>query len=662
MDENPIYESQYTIQQIEDSIGKSPIIDPDTKEWKVWDIGTSAYVGTGIIAESETYAEAAAASAQVAQDYADNIADPVGGIVTQWIADNLSQEAGYVIDTSLTVQGAAADAKATGTKLSGALTYRGTANRSMDLNSDTFTVGGQWYCSSGNYPANFPFTTGAARIVTFGNDSSSGGKVQMAFSANGNVAFRYKAASAWYNWRYLVNSYTFANYLDSTMTDSTKAANAAAVGDEFAKTIRYNSVTESTAESIYNNSAANLPVNTCCFINPAWFTDMSIIPASSGWLVYYSVTSSVGRTQIFVSGIDGRAYSRYCPVAGEWYTWKEIGGINNPDIASAFSKVMSYNSINQTAAEEVYENLASNLPINTRSWISSSWFTDMSDAVDSGTGWLFYFAATQTVGRTQIFIIGSSGKIFIRYTGTNDSWYNWREVGNKRDRSAKYFAFGDSVVKGQKGTWSGGTSGTSANNYPAITGKVLNMVVENKAVGGQGICKDYAAIVSAINSLDMTGAKLITVGWAYNDRTVYPTLNFGTYLDTGDDTVVGKYYSIMAMLQQKCKDALVVWVSGYGYPGGDSSEHIYANLNNQFTHSYTFLDGQRTVKEMYDELEKMCHLHGWCCVNQSNGCAFNKFNADIVFGDNVHPVDAGYAIYSNNISARIAALYQNYKF
>lgn len=49
-----------------------------------------------------------------AKDYADHIADPVSGLVTDWLADHITQPTTPAIDTSLTVAGAAADAKATG--------------------------------------------------------------------------------------------------------------------------------------------------------------------------------------------------------------------------------------------------------------------------------------------------------------------------------------------------------------------------------------------------------------------------------------------------------------------------------------------------------------------------------------------------------------------
>ena len=59
-------------------------------------------------------AQAAAGSEAAAKDYADNIADPVSGLVTSWLDEHITQPTTPAIDTSLTVAGAAADAKATG--------------------------------------------------------------------------------------------------------------------------------------------------------------------------------------------------------------------------------------------------------------------------------------------------------------------------------------------------------------------------------------------------------------------------------------------------------------------------------------------------------------------------------------------------------------------
>ena len=71
--------------------------------------------------QAEDSAQSAADDAQSAHDsevaaanYANNIADPVSGIVTDWLANNITQPTTPAIDSSLSVAGAAADAKAAG--------------------------------------------------------------------------------------------------------------------------------------------------------------------------------------------------------------------------------------------------------------------------------------------------------------------------------------------------------------------------------------------------------------------------------------------------------------------------------------------------------------------------------------------------------------------
>lgn len=64
--------------------------------------------------ESAASAQASAGSASEAADYAAHIADPVSGLVTSWLNQHITQPTTPAIDTSLTVAGAAADAKAAG--------------------------------------------------------------------------------------------------------------------------------------------------------------------------------------------------------------------------------------------------------------------------------------------------------------------------------------------------------------------------------------------------------------------------------------------------------------------------------------------------------------------------------------------------------------------
>lgn len=67
---------------------------------------------------AEQFAANAHTSAREAQLYADNIADPVAGLVASWLGDHITNPSNPPLDTSLTVANAAADAKAAGDMIS----------------------------------------------------------------------------------------------------------------------------------------------------------------------------------------------------------------------------------------------------------------------------------------------------------------------------------------------------------------------------------------------------------------------------------------------------------------------------------------------------------------------------------------------------------------
>lgn len=74
----------------------------------------SAHTDAGIAENAAGRAETAAESAE---NYAEHIADPVAGLVTSWLNAHVDPDTGYVIDDSLTIENAAADAKAVGDAL-----------------------------------------------------------------------------------------------------------------------------------------------------------------------------------------------------------------------------------------------------------------------------------------------------------------------------------------------------------------------------------------------------------------------------------------------------------------------------------------------------------------------------------------------------------------
>ena len=242
-----------------------------------------------------------------------------------------------------------------------------------------------------------------------------------------------------------------------------------------------------------------------------------------------------------------------------------------------------------------------------------------------------------------------NGKRYARYCYRDGTWTAWKQSNAAKDRNAVYYAFGDSTTYGQIAT----TGGQSPYNYPACVGRLLDMKVKNKAVGGQGLLKDWDTIhTDYIDGLDMSDAKLVTVGWAYNDgQSRYETIEIGTAKDTTPDTYTGKYYTIMKEFQEKCPQAQIVLITGYGMTGTTYS---------QFKSGYNFADGKfYSMKQMYDLLEEMCNINGWCCINQARGTWITKHNWTTYIGDGVHPTADGYIRYGNFMAAKIAGIYAN---
>lgn len=419
--------------------------------------------------------------------------------------------------------------------------------------------------------------------------------------------------------------------------DEMRAATAAAEA-LLDTALKYNHVSQASAESDYAKLAANLPGNTFSFVSGSWFTDL---PGGTYWIFTIAdkenYTSFAG--QYIYMADTGRMWTRRRDyISGSW-AWTNWVLKDDPENTPLWRGVLVSNTdLNSITALGMYGISDSNT------------YTNKPELMVSG----YLFTVVFGLGFvTQILLSLDGNAVYTRRKNSSNVWSAWSS--GVHNVSAKYYAFGDSTTLGQIG----GGSGNSKYNYPACVGKLLHMQVYNMAVGGQGLIKDWDYIhTNYINNLDMTGAKLVTIGWAYNDG---HNLDFGDYTDTEDTTFIGKYYTIMKEFQQKCPDAKLILVTGYGSPddGQIGPPVVKPTLQHQFTFVNHFTDKNVTTGEIYDELEKMCHLHGWSCVNQAKGTVFNEFNASVLIGDNIHPTNDGYLLYGNHIGARIAAMYGN---
>ena len=408
----------------------------------------------------------------------------------------------------------------------------------------------------------------------------------------------------------------------------------------------------------YGGTCDNFPMQSIVYANSSWCEDL---PATGlFWLRTYAGSTTTDRyamqTAYHVS--DGKRYIRIKPYNTAWGPWKTTPAedpANLTDYAGhiwtslgdairePYKHDMRFVVVNAALMESDYDSLLGNLPMQSICYVHGDWATDY--AVP-GIQWVITYAGSTGDNRyaMQIAYLVSNGRKYVRTKPAYEDWKPW-QASDGHAIDGIYMAFGDSTTYGQVAV----TGNRSVNNYPAVVGRALNMTVNNQGVKGQGLLENWDTIMSTVSSIDYTGVKLITVGWAYNDTQQYQNYPLGSYTDDWDsETIIGKYFTIMDEIQSHAPTATVILVTGYGIKG-------------DFQFAINCADGDHTYKEFYDELEKMCNFRGWCCVNQSKGCWVNFRTSDELIGDNVHPTEDGYKVYGNYIAARIASLFANIK-
>ena len=475
------------------------------------------------------------------------------------------------------------------------LVYRGSLVDGSDLN--TVQTNGIWGLSSDRTYINKPSDINSGFLVCI--KYQDGFNLQIAIQFNGDTVYsRQSTNGTWSAWEVFNNTRVYSGV---GLLASNSNLNDCKVG----------SVWGLGSERTYTNKPSGV---------------------SSGILITFRFDDSTTiKMQYLLSFTEG-IWTRY--YISSWTAWTKV---DTPNALENFGKLSNNTDLDTLHSNAIYalgsERTYANCPIRE-------------------SGWLFILKFQEDV-TTQIAISLSGQEIYIRYY-LIDHWVSWFSQ-TRYDPSAHYYAFGDSIVWGQT---DGGVQ--SIYNYPAQVGVALQMITHNYATPGQGLLKDWNGIhTNFIENLDMTNAKLVTLGWAYNDVQLYSTTPFGNVNSTDSTSFIGKYYTIMKEFQQKCPTAKIVLITGYGHPNGIVNPVTKPTLEDQFTHVYTFSDTSKTVGEIYNTLKEMCNSHGWSCINQREGTTLNQFNASTLFTDQIHLTDDGYYVYGQYISAQMRSMYAN---
>lgn len=301
---------------------------------------------------------------------------------------------------------------------------------------------------------------------------------------------------------------------------------------------------ESVAETKYDKLLTNLPKNTFCWVGNSWFTDKPESFNNSYWIQTYGSGGSRNKTtyygaQIAFSPYINTTFTRYMtnynPDTGiaTWSNWKQQTYVD------PLLSIDCVPSLNEKIVKERYDGLAVNMPRNTFAWISRAWFTDVPQIFPSSGAWLVTLGAggsrskaasfgTQLILSPQNGVTGYS-RIVTGGTAQEPTWSDWSPLNGKPYSSApKYVAFGDSLMWGSK--WVEQEGGTAKIERTAIINRMPTRIAEavgslynfeNQAVGGMAYINQPGVTTQTmeekIKSVDLTDAKLVTLGGGRND-------------------------------------------------------------------------------------------------------------------------------------------------
>ena len=334
-----------------------------------------------------------------------------------------------------------------------------------------------------HYPSVMGTKSGILITNLFTDDATIRSQMLVGFSVPA-ILIRTYSSGSWSDWQ------SADNYQFGTLTSS-------------------NDLNDITLHSKYIVLAGNVPAH--------YPTDMG---TTAGII---ETTPVYGESFIFqtcTAFTKGNQYYRI-KASGTWGDWGTFPG---GAICNYGGAISSSRNIDQLPFDSVYAvasggSYPTGYPMETAGLIFTIQYSP-----NYGLQFVFpFFITSNTIANFE------KAKIYARYTNNYPTWSDWIMYKTpRRDATAKYLAFGDSVVYGYSAD---NGHAQSRFNYPTLTSNMIGIKVTNKAVPGQGLLKDWETILADIESTDFTNVKLITVGWAYNDSTVIPSYDFGSPTD-----------------------------------------------------------------------------------------------------------------------------------
>ena len=253
------------------------------------------------------------------------------------------------------------------------------------------------------------------------------------------------------------------------------------------------------------------------------------------------------------------------------------------------------------------------------------------------------------------FSVKYKGVKYVR-TFVSGSWSDWiaRDMGDMFSSKPSYFAFGDSVTYGAK--W---VSTQTAPYYQIIQTpehyriptRIAHAIGADISFANKGVSGAYFVgagsnkILTAIQSTDLSGAKLITVAGGRNDS----SNSLGNKNSTASDgTICGAVKEIIEYLQTNYKKAQIIWIG------------VTPHSNNNSTVFTNTFAGNWSMNDFDEQVSAVCAQYcvpyiGW------KECSLMMHWSDFTSaaGNYVHPdSDDVYLQMGNYIAGRVASYYR----
>ena len=570
------------------------------------------------------------------------VAVALSGTVTTWLQNNITLPEGVVIDSGLTVQGAAADAKATGDLirnlknnnffdlLSGNYTKNSTTHNGVTFEwiGDTCRLSGtasptafdNLIFSDNSFPTFLSETLGTDINVMYSGTNSY---LHIAFYQSGSISDQYyirghqtisvPALASGIVIRLYVPS---GNSVDETVDFIITPGKISDLITGFIKPLRFGGILG------VNDDPADLDYNTIAVTT----TQTPNIPISaSGFII--TVGNYAGfKGQYWIAGSNGRQYYRAKTANTDYTDW-----LDQATQYRNFTHAICYYG---PAPDDLND-----CPIN-------SFTSDTGNRANNPAGGLTGYVLTvgdYSASHMQIFISYMSGDVYYR-RGLAGVWYDWissassASGGNPR---ATMFSVGDSILTGS--VWRNGVIDHLSAYYNApysVIATAINVSPDNVThilLSDTGMLHDggNGPYLDKILDTDFSNYDVLLSQFEFFDINEYP---LGTAASAADrTTIAGTVKTLVNYVRQSNKNTQIILCSvppcHWRYGAG-------ANVfTTNYDQGYSLSDLDTVIRQIAEDMhftyityEDMAMSYYWQDLTDGNNVHLNNENSYRVFG------------------------------